>query len=178
MVRARAAAAENADATAQRARRDRWPDPTLAVTYGRERGGAERIGGLSISVPLGVRRRAADAARAAAAAEAATADFAATLAEAQRQWVQIDAQWQIAKQSWRSLAEAEQQNRRAADLSRRGFELGETSLADSLIVRRAALQASLAERAAALEAWRAQAIRASVLATLVDPDAAEPSTAP
>ena len=47
---------------------------------------------------------------------------------------------------------------RAAALSQRAFELGETSFSESLVVRRAALQTRLAARAAALDAWRTDAI--------------------
>lgn len=152
-------AAARAGLTAERARRDRWPDPTFSVNYGRERDGAERIGGLGFSVPLGVRRRTAEAARASAAAELASAESDASRDAFRRQWIQLESDWRRARQSWESLAEAERQQRRAAELSQRAFELGEASLSESLQLRRLALQTQLAERAAALEAWRMEAIR-------------------
>ena len=67
-------------------------------------------------------------------------------------------------QAWSALAEAERQQRRAADLSQRAFELGEASLAEALVARRTALQAALAERAAALQSWHAQAVYDSFVA--------------
>lgn len=166
VVRANEAAAERAAVTATRAQRERWPDPTLGVTYGRERDGVERIGGLTLSVPLGVRRRTAEAARANAASAAAAAELAAMRLEVERRWIEVETDAQRAHESWSALAEAERQQRRAAALSQRAFELGEASLTESLIVRRAALQASLAERAAALEAWRARAVYKSFVASL------------
>lgn len=159
------AAADRAAATATRVRRERWPDPTVGVTYGRERDGAERVGGLTISIPLGVRRRLADAARAGAASTAAAAELEATRHEVERRWIQIDADARRAYQAWSALAEAESQQRRAANLSQRAFELGEASLAEALIARRTALQAALVERAAALESWHAQAIYDSFVVT-------------
>ena len=69
------------------------------------------------------------------------------------------------KVTWSALAEAEAQQRRAANLSQRAFELGEASLAEALIARRTALQAALVERAAALESWHAQAIYDSFVVT-------------
>ena len=158
-VRALAAAADQARIAAERARRDRWPDPTLGVSVGAERSGAERISGLGVSIPIGVRRRSAEGARAAAAAEAAAADLAAAQAEADRQWLQRDAERRRAHEVWRVLADAARQQDRAAALSRRAFELGETSFSESLVVRRAALQSRLAARAAALDAWRIDAIQ-------------------
>ncbi len=160
------AAADRAAATATRVRRDRWPDPTLGVTYGRERDGAERIGGLTISIPLGVRRRIVDTARAGATATAAAAELEATRHDAERRWIQIDADARRTYQAWSALAEAERQQRRAADLSQRAFELGEASLAEALVARRTALQAALAERAAALQSWHAQAVYDSFVASL------------
>jgi outer membrane protein TolC len=171
-VLASAAAAAQASTTAERARRERWPDPTLGVTYGRERDGAERIGGLSFSVPLGLRRRAAEAARADAAAAAAASEVAVTRAAVERQHLQLEADWQRAHQSWVALAEAERQQRRAAELSRRAFELGEASLPESLQVRRAAVQAQLAARAAELETWHMRAIRLEYSAVAPAADAA------
>lgn len=162
------AVAARAAATATRMQRDRWPDPTVGVTYSQERDGAERIGGLTISIPIGVRRRNAEVARAAAMATAATAEHLATRQDSERNWIRIDTDVRRAYESWAALAEAERQHRRAAALSQRAFELGEVSLADALLARRAALQATLVERAAALDAWRARAIFDAFVAALPD----------
>jgi outer membrane protein TolC len=161
-VRVAQAGAEQAQLEAERARADRWPDPTLDVTYASERDGAERIAGLGVSVPLG-RRRSAESARAAAAAQVAAAESEATIASVARERIENDTAHRRAFQTWRALAEAVASQARAADLSRRAFELGESSLAESLLVSRSALQARLAERSAALAAWHAHA-RSELLA--------------
>ncbi|MEZ5475562.1 MAG: TolC family protein [Steroidobacteraceae bacterium] len=165
-VRVSAAIAELASVGAERTRRDRWPDPTLAATYGRERGGVERLGGLSISVPLGVRRRAAEIAKAEAAAAVAAAEHDTARANSRREWLARSAALRRSHEVWLALAAAEAHQRRAADLTRHAFELGELSLAESLIVRRVALQARVAEREAALAAWHALAIDAAYRATV------------
>ena len=152
------AIAERAAVMAARAQRDRWPDPTLGVTYSQERDGAERIGGLKVSIPIGVRRRHAEAARAAAASTVAAAEHLLTRQEIERLWIQVETDPARAHQSWLALAEADRQQRRAAELSQRAFDLGEASLAEALVTRRAALQTSLAELSAALEWWRARAV--------------------
>lgn len=157
-VRALEAVADAARLAAERARRDRLPDPTLGVIYRSERAGEERVGGLSLSVPLGGARRSAERSRAAAAATAAEAESEARRLQVQREWLRLDVERRQGFASWRSLLEAETRQQRAAELSRRAFELGETSLTESLLASRAALRARLAARSAAVDAWRADAV--------------------
>ncbi len=168
LVQAGAAAAESASLAAERARRDRLPDPTLGVSYGRERGGEERLGGLFVSVPLGRRRRTAEVAQAEAAAAVAVAEHDAVRSGVRRQRLTLMAEQRRAQEIWRLLDMAALQQRRAAAISARAFELGEISLAESLVIRRAALQSSLAEREAALTAWHAAAVRAAHVAGPLD----------
>ncbi|MEZ5514990.1 MAG: TolC family protein [Steroidobacteraceae bacterium] len=172
-VQASAGVVETASITAERVRRERWPDPTLGVTYGRERGGEEQLGGLSISIPLGFRRRTAEVAKAEAAAAVALADHDMVRADVRRQWLQVEAERRRTLEVWLALAAAESQQRRAAELSRRAFELGELSLSESLLVTRMALQARLAEREAALAAWHAVAVGEAYASTALaqPPDA-------
>lgn len=156
-VATRRAAAAIASRAAERARQDQLPDPTLGMHYGAERSGAERIGTITLSVPLGVRRRTAEAARAAAAADAATAELDVARREAGRRWVAIESTRAQTWTSWRSLADAAREAEIAADLAHRGFELGETSLSDALLARRMAVRARLAELDAAIDAHAAAA---------------------
>lgn len=151
-------AAERARRAAERARRDRWPDPTLGVRYATEFGGAEKVGGLSISVPLAAGRRGAEAARARASAEVAGAELDAVRAGAARERVVLEAELARARAAWSRLAEAATLQAEAARLANRAFELGELPLSDALLQRRSALRARLAEREAALDAWRAAAL--------------------
>lgn len=163
-VRAAVAGADQARLEAERARADRFPDPTLDLNYARERDGAERVAGIGVTVPLGVRRRGAESARAAAAAQVAAAESDGILAAAARERIENETEHRRAWETWRALAEAVSEQARAADLSRRAFELGEMPLAESVIVSRAALRAQLEERSASLAAWHAHA-RGEILAT-------------
>lgn len=153
----RRVAATLAQRVAARARADRLPDPTLGMRVAEERTGAERITTLNLSVPLGVRRRTAETARAAAEADAAAADLDAAISDAARRWVQLQARWVQHFAAWQSLEEAAQQAELAATLARRGFDLGETPLSDALVTRRAAVRARLAAIEAAIEAHAAAA---------------------
>jgi outer membrane protein TolC len=153
-----ALAAERAAREAERARQDRWPDPTLGARYSSEFGGAEKVGGVSISVPLGARRRSAEAARARASAEVAGAELDAARAAAGRERVVLQAELARARAAWARLAEAARLQEDAAQLARRAFDLGELALSEALLQRRSALRARLAEREAALDAWQAAAL--------------------
>jgi len=163
-VRAAVAGADRARLEAERARADRFPDPTLDLNYARERDGAERVAGIGVTVPLGMRRRGAESARAAAAAQVAAAESDGILAAAARERIENETEHRRAWETWRALAEAVSEQARAADLSRRAFELGEMPLAESLIVSRSALRAQIEERSASLAAWHAHA-RGEILAT-------------
>ncbi|WP_153130863.1 TolC family protein [Dechloromonas hortensis] len=131
---------------------DRLPDPTVGLQVSRERAGEEQIVGAYISIPLpgGGRRAAADAAlaqadaagnREAAALRKITAEAAATyhLANAAR------ATWQAGRQAADSL-------NHAAEMTARAYQLGEGSLNDLLTARRLANEAELAARLMQLDA--------------------------
>lgn len=162
LLRQQELAAERASRLAERAALERWPDPTLGVRYGSERNGDERIGGLYFSVPLGGPRRSAEAARARAAAEAAAAELDVARAERARSTLELEVAWRSAAAAWRQFAQAALRQDEAARLALRAWELGESPLSDALLQRRAALQARLAERDAAIDAWRAAALHAAL----------------
>lgn len=143
---------QRARLAAERAGRDRLPDPTVGIQYSRERAGEEQVVGAYISLPLpgGGRRAGADAAYAHAesqalreaavgrriSAEAATSYYAASAAQA----------------SWQAGRDAARQLGRAADMTARAYQLGEGSLGELLNARRLANEAGLAERLLRLDA--------------------------
>lgn len=149
------ALAQQAQASADRARRDRVADPSVGLRVFSDKGGMERGGGLVFSMPFGGGFRSAAADR--AAADAGTA-------EAELQAVQRD----IHETADADLAGAEggiaawQQARAALDAQvaalqkmRRGHALGEIDLSDLLTTERLVHDAFRAEAAARVEAQRA-----------------------
>ncbi|WP_370678683.1 TolC family protein [Comamonas sp. GB3 AK4-5] len=148
------AQAEEALALQQAKRSDleRRPDPTVGLFATSERGGAERIAGVSFSLPLGSVHRKAQADAALADADAALSR---RLAAAQRLGAEFDVLWnqQAGK---RAAAQAQAQSaalqRSAAERTLRAWRAGETSLAELLAVRRMLADAQLTERLAHSEA--------------------------
>ena len=143
---------QRAGLLAERARRERLPDPSIGVAWSRERGGEENVLGAYISVPLPgtARSAAADAAgaqqaaaghRALAVREKITAEAAGLVRMAQ---AALPA-WQAARTAADRLAES-------ARLSERAYQLGEGSLGELLTSRRLANEAELAARESQLEA--------------------------
>lgn len=142
---------------ARRIDQDRHADPTLGVRLARERGGEERVLGLSISWPFGGPQR--DARAQAAAAEAAAA--AARLQDTEQQavgTVQVELlQAQGLLQTQALLARAAQQADETAALSRRAYAAGESPLSAVLQVQRQAREARTAAELALIDALQATA---------------------
>lgn len=136
----------------RRAEADRTPDPTLGLHLANEMGGDDRILGVSLSIPLPGKTRGwevqARLAQAEAMAEMESATRRRLSAEAAANWQKAAA----GVESWRRLEEAAQAVERHADLARRAHELGELGLSDTLLARRAALEARLAAGQARLTA--------------------------
>lgn len=152
MARARAQLArERASRTAQETR----PDPTAGLFVGSERGGAERLVGVSLSLPLGGAAR-ADATRAAL----ARADEAERRAEGVQRKVRAEAaaSWLSARAAlaaWRGADEARRRYAETAAMLERGWQLGELAQGDVLAARRQLAEAALAELQARTEARHA-----------------------
>ncbi len=141
---------------AERIALDKRPDPTLGVRMAQERGGSERIIGLTLSMPLpgDYRRKQADAAlaRAQMAAEHALQ----TRVNVESNAMQVAMQAASAPTLWKQLAEVATQTEANAALVSRAYALGEAPLSDTLLARRHAIEAqSLAEQTQldALQAW-------------------------
>lgn len=137
---------------AERARRERLPDPSVGVAWSRERGGEENIVGAYISIPLpgGARSAAADAAgaqqvaaghRAGAVRQKIAAEAAALFHSAR-----------AAVPAWQAARTAAQRLNESARLSERAYQLGEGNLSELLASRRLANEAELAARTQQIEA--------------------------
>lgn len=144
-------------ARAQRIGAERTPDPTIGVRASTDRGGEERVLGFFVSIPFPGAARVAAQREAIALAEEGAARGAAVerrvlgAAEAAYESVRAGAS------AWRSLADALGQAQEAARLSSRAFELGEGTMTEVLVSRRAVLDATLAERNAWIDALEAHA---------------------
>ncbi|MEX8193717.1 TolC family protein [Comamonas guangdongensis] len=148
------AQAEEALALRQARRIDleRHPDPTVGVFATSERGGAERLAGVSLSLPLGSVHRETQAAAALADADAALSR---RLAAERRLGAEFDVLWsQLGGKRAAALAQARAAalQRSAADRALRAYRAGESGLSELLAVRRVLADALLAERLARSEA--------------------------
>jgi len=147
---------EKAQLTADRARADRVPDPTLGVYASSEAFGGERVIGVSLSVPLPGRYRSERLGQA-----LSPADMAKSALDRQEREVTIavDAAYREATGSYErwKLAEASAaRTRDNATLTQRAYSLGEGDLQTLLLARRQAVTAAdvaLSARVSALRAY-------------------------
>lgn len=131
---------------------ERRPDPTVGVFASSERGGAERLAGVSLSVPLGSTYRQAQAQAAAADADAALSR---RLAAERRLGADFDVLWsqlEGRRAAAQAQAAAAALQRSTAERALRAYRAGESGLAELLAVRRSLADALLAERLARSEA--------------------------
>ena len=123
---------------ADRASRDRLPDPTLGVFSGRERAGAETISGVMFSMPFPSASRFHHATALVADAQAASDKV--LLAE-QQLGAMFDSMWiqfQHKRTAADNLKSAAQRQALAAEKSVKAYTLGEGSLSDVLLIARMA----------------------------------------
>ncbi|MDE2080108.1 MAG: TolC family protein [Burkholderiales bacterium] len=134
---------------------ERTPAPTLGMRVGGGPSPGERVVALTFSVPLGgtYRQATAQASAARLAAAGALRDEVArrTAAEAGMRLRERA----LALANWQREADAAAQLARSADAVARGYALGEGSLTDVLVARRAANDQGLAASLAAVAAWAA-----------------------
>ncbi len=148
--------AEAAEAQARLAEAERQPDPTVGVQLGRERSGAERILGVNVSWPLGSAARSLQSQAQWADAQAARAQEGEVRRELQRNLTQWRAERRAGQQVWQAAEQAQAQTRQAAQAVRKGYELGEGSLSEVLLLQRQWLDQQQAAATAELEALRAR----------------------
>ena len=124
--------------SADRASRERLPDPTVGVFSSRDKSGAETVNGVLLSVPLPGSAKWYHHSAAVADAQAASDKVA--LAEQQKS-ATFDGLW-VAYQNKRHASEqlksAAQRQALVADKSLKAYSLGEGSLADVLLIARMA----------------------------------------
>lgn len=136
----------------ERAAAERTPDPALGLRAASERGGNERVVGVSISIPFSGAARSARAAETLAQAEAAAQREAAVLRKIRLEAANTYVAAQAAYRGWESATLAADKMRANAELLARAYALGEMSLSEVLLARRLALESALAATLARLEA--------------------------
>jgi outer membrane protein TolC len=141
---------------AQRSRADQLPDPTVGVRYSNESGGSEKVTGVYVSVPLSFGQRSATAEGAAQQAAIAADQEAFVKRRLEGDIYATHTQAVNSYNIWQQAHEAAQAMRSNAELVAKAYGLGENSLSDSLAARRFALESSLAENLAQLDANEAR----------------------
>ncbi len=137
---------------ASRTQADRMPDPTVGLHYSSERGGEERVVGVSVSIPLPGAARAAGADSARAQAEEAVATEAALVSRLNADIANLYASADAAYGTWLKAREVASGMAQNAELMGRAYALGEANLTDLLTARRQANDAELAATLARLNA--------------------------
>jgi outer membrane protein TolC len=145
-----------AKARAERSMQDRMPDPTIAFHAATERDRAEKIIGLTLTIPLpgAARRHRSDAmlAQSVVVAEKARAVRERVTGDAARVSSQVDTTYQL----WLSLDKISRQLAFAAEAVARGYRVGEGSMSEVLMVRRQALDAAMSAETSKIDSLEAQ----------------------
>lgn len=150
-----AAIARKKDAEARRARANRLPDPQIGLRMISDRGGREHAFGVTVTLPLGVSYRAAEAAAAGADAMGAEAELAMARRDVGRDARQVVTLARARHIIWQRQQQAAAATASSADKAERGYALGELGLDEMLIARRAAQEAELAASRAEIDAIEA-----------------------
>jgi outer membrane protein TolC len=137
---------------AQRSRADQIPDPTVGMRYASELGGNEKVTGVYLTVPLsfGHRSAIAEGVEQQAAIAADQEAFVKRRLEGDIYAAHLQAVHNY--DTWQLAHEAAAAIRSNAELVARAYTLGEVGLSDSLTARRQALESSVAENLARLDA--------------------------
>ncbi len=143
---------ERAQLRLNRSSADRIPDPIVGLNTTSERGGAEQVTGLFLSIPLPGEARAAAESAALAQSSIAAQNEAETLRRLNAEIVNTYAAASSAYDTWQSAQAAADAMQRNAELMARAYSLGEASLSDTLNARRLALETALAAALAQLNA--------------------------
>ncbi|MEY2631824.1 MAG: hypothetical protein RIR00_478 [Pseudomonadota bacterium] len=144
--------ARRAELGAERSRADQLPDPTLGLRWSQERGGDEKVVGLTLSIPLpgGARRAGSEVAQQHAIALSRQAEAVRQRLGAEIGGLYLDAL--AAYRNWQGLADSATRLQQLADLQARAYALGEGQLSEVLTARRLANEASLTAQQTRLEA--------------------------
>ncbi len=147
---------QRAAAAADRAKADRTADPTVGVHAGYEGSRAERVIGLSLSIPLGGTYREAQSREALQQADAARDGL-----EAERRELEIEVAGALVEASggierWQAAEAALAASSDNARLAQRAYALGEGDIQGVLLARRQSLAAALSALQARIDALRAR----------------------
>ncbi len=137
---------------AERSRLERMPDPMIALRAAQERDRAEKLLGVTVSIALPGQGRQAQAEQALAAQAVTDQASRKGKTRIERDAVRTVNQAQAAYQSYVALKTSNEQSQESARLLERAYRLGEASLTDTLLSRRQALEAQLAQDTAQLDA--------------------------
>lgn len=154
--------AETRRLLSDRARQDRWSDPSIGLRVFNERGGEETGVGLFLSKPIGGQRRSALADREAAAFAAARARSMMVDRE-----VRMTARTDVIRArdshtAWVQAAAAREASLEVSTRMKRGYDLGEKDLSDLLLTQRQMFEAQRLELSARADA------QASMVKLLLD----------
>ncbi len=141
---------------AQRSRADQLPDPTVGLRYSNEMAGNEKIAGVYFTIPLSFGHRSATAEGVAQQAAIAADQEAFVKHRLEGDIYAAHTQAVKSFDTWQQAHEAALAIRSNAELVGKAYSLGESSLLDSLTARRFALESSLAENLAQLDANEAR----------------------
>lgn len=136
---------------ADRASSDNMPDPTIALRAGRERGGQERIIGISIAIPLPGPARSADSSSAYLKAKLALEKLAQTRLKVMSAAQRVINDSQRSHEIWQTMQQIQRQSQQQAMTMMSAYQLGEATLSDALNTRRQALEAALAAESAQID---------------------------
>lgn len=139
---------------AARARADRVADPTLGVYASSERSGAERVVGLSFSMPIGGGYRRAQELESQQLAQAARAGVERRQRELDAEIAAGAAEASGSLERWRIAAQALEASRENLRLTQRAYALGEADLQTLLLARRQGIDAALGAEQARIDAQR------------------------
>lgn len=147
---------QRAELTAARAGADRLADPTVGVHATSEAGGAERVVGLTLSIPLGGTYRHSQQREALAQVDVARAAVERALRELESEIAEglTDARGSLER--WRFAEQARAATQENAQLTQRAYTLGEADLQGVLLARRQLLDAALGATQARVDALKAR----------------------
>jgi len=149
-------AVKRAELSADRARADRMPDPTIGVFTASEARRSERIVGVSVSIPFGGTYRQEGMREALKHADVARADLERQRREVELSLAETLSDARSALQRWRLAEQAAQRARDNARLGQRAYQLGEGDLQALLLLRRQSVDSANAALVARADALRAR----------------------
>ncbi|MDD4910962.1 MAG: TolC family protein [Sideroxydans sp.] len=135
-----------------RANAERLPDPTLGIRYASQLNHNQRISGVYFSIPLPSGSRSAIAEQSAQAAQIATDREQSIKRRLEGDIYTAYTRAENTYKIWQQARDAAVALRQNAELVSRAYSLGESSLSETLVARRQALESSLAESIAQLDA--------------------------